>query len=88
MQKLKRVNSFEEIEFIKNSDTNYSIISQDEINNYVTLEEIKVKSSFVNEEMNYTIISPKNNIKNDTPCLFLLHGLRDEIMIGWKKENY
>lgn len=77
-RKLKRVNSFEEIEFIKNSDTNYSDISQEEINEYITLEEKKIKSSFVNEEMKYTIITPKSNIKNDIPCLFLLHGLRDE----------
>ena len=31
-RKLKRVNSFEEVEFIKNSDENYSDISQEEIN--------------------------------------------------------
>lgn len=77
-RKLKRVNSFEEVEFIKNSDENYSDISQEEINEYVILEERKIKSSFVNEEMKYTIITPKSNIKNDIPCLFLLHGLRDE----------
>ena len=91
-RKLKRVNSFEEIEFIKNSDTNYYDVSQEEINTYVTLEERKIKSSFVNEEMKYTIITPKNNIKDNIPCLFLLHGLRDEnkdwLENGKLLENY
>lgn len=92
LRKLKRVNSFEEVEFIKNSDTNYSNISQEEINKYITLEEKNIKSSFVNEEMKYTIISPKNKIKNNIPCLFLLHGLRDEnndwLEKGKLLENY
>ena len=91
-RKLKRVNSFEEVEFIKNSDENYSDISQEEINEYVILEERKIKSSFVNEEMKYTIITPKNNIKDNIPCLFLLHGLRDEnkdwLEKGKLLENY
>lgn len=91
-RKLKRVNSFEEIEFIKNSATDYSDISQDEINEYVVLEERSIKSSFVNEEMKYTIITPKNNIKDNIPCLFLLHGLRDEnkdwLEKGKLLENY
>lgn len=91
-RKLKRVNSFEEIEFIKNSDINYSNVSQDEINKCVILEEKSIKSSFVNEEMKYTIISPKNIIKDDIPCLFLLHGLRDEnndwLEKGKLLENY
>ena len=91
-RKLKRVNSFEEVEFIKNSDENYSDISQEEINEYVILEERKIKSSFVNEEMKYTIITPKNNTKDNIPCLFLLHGLRDEnkdwLEKGKLLENY
>lgn len=91
-RKLKRVNSFEEVEFIKNSDENYSDISQEEINEHVILEERKIKSSFVNEEMKYTIITPKNNTKDNIPCLFLLHGLRDEnkdwLEKGKLLENY
>lgn len=91
-RKLKRVNSFEEVDFIKNSDENYSNISQEEINEYVILEERKIKSSFVNEEMKYTIITPKNNTKDNIPCLFLLHGLRDEnkdwLEKGKLLENY
>lgn len=91
-RKLKRVNSFEEIEFIKNSDTSYSSISQAEIDKYVTLNERNIKSSFVNEEMKYTIITPKDNIKDGIPCLFLLHGLRDEnkdwLEKGKLLENY
>ena len=91
-RKLKRVNSFEEVEFIKNSDENYSDISQEEINEYVILEERKIKSSFVNEEMKYTIITPKNNTKDNIPCLCLLHGLRDEnkdwLEKGKLLENY
>lgn len=91
-RKLKRVNSFEEIEFIKNSDESYSNISQVEIDEYVTLEERNIKSSFVDEEMKYTIITPKDNIKDGIPCLFLLHGLRDENKDWLKKgkllENY
>ncbi|WP_294666295.1 MULTISPECIES: alpha/beta hydrolase family protein [Fusobacterium] len=91
-RKLKRVNSFEEIEFIKNSDESYSNISQVEIDEYVTLEERNIKSSFVDEEMKYTIITPKDNIKDGIPCLFLLHGLRDENKDWMEKgkllENY
>lgn len=91
-KKLKRVNSFEEIEFIKNSDESYSNISQVEIDEYVTLEERNIKSSFVDEEMKYTIITPKDNIKDGIPCLFLLHGLRDENKDWMEKgkllENY
>lgn len=91
-RKLKRVNSFEEIEFIKNSDESYSNISQAEIDEYVTLEERNIKSSFVDEEMKYTIITPKDNIKDGIPCLFLLHGLRDEnkdwLEKGKLLENY
>ncbi|WP_130890616.1 alpha/beta hydrolase [Fusobacterium ulcerans] len=91
-RKLKRVNSFEEIEFIKNSDESYSNISQVEIDEYVTLEERNIKSSFVDEEMKYTIITPKDNIKDGIPCLFLLHGLRDEnkdwLEKGKLLENY
>lgn len=91
-RKLKRVNSFEEIEFIKNSDESYLNISQAEIDEYVTLEEKNIKSSFVDEEMKYTIITPKDNIKDGIPCLFLLHGLRDEnkdwLEKGKLLENY
>lgn len=91
-RKLKRVNSFEEIEFIKNSDESYLNISQAEIDEYVTLEERNIKSSFVDEEMKYTIITPKDNIKDGIPCLFLLHGLRDEnkdwLEKGKLLENY
>lgn len=91
-RKLKRVNSFEEIEFIKNSDESYSNISRAEIDEYVTLEERNIKSSFVDEEMKYTIITPKDNIKDGIPCLFLLHGLRDEnkdwLEKGKLLENY
>lgn len=77
VRKLNRVKNFPEIDSIRNLDSSYTGISKREIEESVYIEEKKIKSSYVKEEMGYTLVIPKKNLTEDTPCLILLHGLRD-----------
>lgn len=75
-RKLKRVGGYPEITYIKNLDSFYEGVSKSEIDKYVTIEKDSIKSAYVDEEMKYSLVIPKN-FNKDTPCLMLLHGLRD-----------
>lgn len=77
VRKLKRVKSYEEITVLKNSDLDYSKITEEDINKEIIKEDRYIASSFVNERMKYTLITPNIDSYDDVPCLFLLHGLRD-----------
>ena len=76
-KKLKRVKCFSEVTYISKEDKIFKRYDFDEIEKFLTIEEKFLKSSSVDEEMRYLLITPKGKIKEDTPCLFLLHGIRD-----------
>lgn len=76
-RKMKRVISFSEVSYISKEDKNFDRYDFDRIDELVNIEEKFIKSSEVDEEMRYLVISPKGKIKEDTPCLILLHGIRD-----------
>lgn len=77
VRKLKRVKSYEEVTFLKNSDLDYSKITKEDIDREITQEEGYIDSSFVSERMKYILITPNVDSYDNIPCLFLLHGLRD-----------
>lgn len=90
-RKLKRVTKFKEIEVIEEGEPSYKNFSQEELDNYFSLEEKEVESKYVNEKMRYTILSPKK-LEGIPKCLILLHGIRDNsndwIDRAMLRENY
>lgn len=76
-RKLKRVLSFEEVSYVAKDERNFNRYDFDKIDEKVNLEEKFLDSVHVNEKMRYILVTPKGEIKEDTPCLILLHGIRD-----------
>lgn len=76
-RKQKRVRSFSEVSYVSKEDTSFKRYDFDKIDELLKIEEKFVKSVHVDEEMRYILVTPKGKIKEDTPCLFLLHGIRD-----------
>lgn len=76
-RKQKRVKSFSEVSYVSKEDTSFKRYDFDKIDELLKIEEKFVKSVHVDEEMRYILVTPKGKIKEDTPCLFLLHGIRD-----------
>lgn len=76
-RKLKRVTGFKEVSYISKKEKNFKRYDLDEIEKNFNIEEKFLKSVHVNEIMRYILVTPKGKIKEDTPCLFLLHGIRD-----------
>ncbi|MDO4589485.1 MAG: esterase, partial [Fusobacterium sp.] len=71
VRKLKRVKSYEEVTFLKNSDLDYSKITKEDIDREITQEEGYIDSSFVSERMKYVLITPNVDSYDNIPCLFL-----------------
>lgn len=76
-RKLKRVRSFQEVSYVSKEDKSFNRYDFDKIEELLNIEERFLKSVHVDEEMRYILVTPKGKIKEDTPCLFLLHGIRD-----------
>lgn len=76
-RKLRRVRSFSEVTYISKEDKNFNRYDFDKIDELLNIEEKFLDSKYVDEKMRYILITPKGKIKEDTPCLFLLHGIRD-----------
>ena len=76
-RKLKRVRSFPEVSYVSKEDKSFNRYDFDKIEELLNIEERFLKSVHVDEEMRYILVTPKGKIKEDTPCLFLLHGIRD-----------
>lgn len=75
-RKMKRVKNFPEVAYIVKGKKRYRDFTLDEIDEKINIEEKFIKSKEVTEEMRYILITPKV-IKEDTPVVFLLHGIRD-----------
>lgn len=75
-RKMKRVKSFPEVTYVSKKDKIFDKFTVDELEENFNIEEKKVKSNQVEEEMRYILVTPKE-FKEDTPVLFLLHGIRD-----------
>ena len=76
-RKLKRVKSFSEVSYVSKEDKCFKKYDFDKIDEYLNIEEKFLDSVHVDEKMRYILVTPKGKIKEDTPCLFLLHGIRD-----------
>lgn len=76
-RKLRRVKSFPEVSYVSKEDKSFNRYDFDKIDELLNIEERFLKSVHVDEEMRYILVTPKGKIKEDTPCLFLLHGIRD-----------
>ncbi len=76
-RKLRRVRSFPEVSYVSKEDKSFNRYDFDKIEELLNIEERFLKSVHVDEEMRYILVTPKGKIKEDTPCLFLLHGIRD-----------
>lgn len=76
-RKLKRVRSFPEVSYVSKENKSFNRYDFDKIEELLNIEERFLKSVHVDEEMRYILVTPKGKIKEDTPCLFLLHGIRD-----------
>lgn len=76
-RKLKRVRSFPEVSYVSKEDKSFNRYGFDKIEELLNIEERFLKSVHVDEEMRYILVTPKGKIKEDIPCLFLLHGIRD-----------
>lgn len=90
-RKMKRVKTFSEITYVSKESKIFKKFTFDKIDEYLNIEEKKIISTYVDEEMKYILITPKK-IKENTPILFLLHGIRDYpedyINRGFLIENY
>ena len=69
--------SFPEVSYVSKEDKSFNRYDFDKIEELLNIEERFLKSVHVDEEMRYILVTPKGKIKEDTPCLFLLHGIRD-----------
>lgn len=76
-RKLRRVKSFPEVSYVSKEDKSFNRYDFDKIDELLNIEERFLKSVHVDEEMRYILVTPKGKIKEDIPCLFLLHGIRD-----------
>lgn len=76
-RKLKRVKSFSEVSYVSKEDKCFKKYDFDKIDEYLNIEEKFLDSVHVDEKMRYILVTPKGKIKEDTSCLFLLHGIRD-----------
>lgn len=75
-RKMKRVLSFEEVSYISKGEREFNRYDFDKIDEKLNIEEKFIDSVHVNEKMRYILVTPKD-LKEDTPCLVLLHGIRD-----------
>ena len=76
-RKMKRVLSFEEVSYVSKEERNFKRYDFDGIEEKLNIEEKFIDSSHVDEKMRYILITPKGKLKEDIPCLILLHGIRD-----------
>lgn len=92
-RKIRRVLSFNEITHIENRDFDYENISSQELEKSLIVERRAIKSKrYIDEELEYIVIKNKDEVREDLPCLILLHGLRDcaedWLERGRIRENY
>lgn len=75
-RKIRRILDFQEIEYIKNEDKDFSKIV--DIEEQLVLEtRIFNNSKYIGENLKYVVIKNKGVENSKLPCLVLLHGLRD-----------
>ncbi|MGL6023680.1 MAG: alpha/beta hydrolase [Cetobacterium sp.] len=90
-RKLKRILNFSEVEKIVGMKTKYSNFSEEELEKEFVLKQKRIKSSYINEEMDVLVLKPKS-VKPNPLCLVLLHGIRDNpkdwIHRAKLRENY
>jgi S-formylglutathione hydrolase FrmB len=77
-RKLARVESFPEVTSISADALKESKPLSKEIWKKFEVQEHNIQSRFVTEKMRYLVVTPKRKIAEDTPILFLLHGLKDK----------
>lgn len=92
LRKIRRVLTFEEITYIENRDFNYENISSQDLEDLIVERKTLDSKRYIDEELEYIVIKHKDEVRDDLPCLILLHGLRDSaedwLERGRIRENY
>lgn len=93
LRKMKRVLNFDEVTCVENKDFDYNNISSKELEDKLIVERKLLKSkAYIQEDLEYVIIKNRGELRDDLPCLILLHGLRDNLedwlTRGRIRENY
>lgn len=92
LRKIQRVLTFEEITYIENRDFNYENISSQDLEELVVERRVLNSKRYIDEELEYIVIKHRDEVRDDLPCLVLLHGLRDcaedWLERGRIRENY
>lgn len=91
-RKLKRVLSYEEVQYNKEKELDLTNLSKEEVYDNFNIQRKTIKSIHVKETMKVIIATPKNVELKEIPCLILLHGIRDSsedwLKRGKLLENY
>lgn len=91
-RKLKRVLSYEEVQYNKETELDLTSLSKEEVYDNFNIQRKSIKSVHVKEMMKVIIVTPKNVELKKIPCLILLHGIRDSsedwLERGKLLENY
>lgn len=78
LRKIRRVMTFDEITYIENKDFDYDKISLQDFEKKLIVEKRILKSKgYIDEKLEYIVIKNRDEVRDNLPCLILLHGLRD-----------
>ena len=70
--------TFDEITYIENKDFDYDKISlQDFEKKLIVKKRILKSKGYIDEKLEYIVIKNRDEVRDNLPCLILLHGLRD-----------